>query len=834
MRHLMLLIVVLGLFVPAGIVRAQEDKQDQDTVTKADAEKADEKKAEEKEEELTLERLFPEKSFFGPSARSTDFSFDGRYCAYLYRPYIERRHSSDLWIYDVETGEARRITSVSVLSKFQEATRKVRDDRIKKAKKKGAGKKDKGKGKEKDKAGDEKATPADDGVSGDWEGTLTDGESLDLPPEGLKFDLSIVVDDQGAVTGTLRTPMNSATITDGKFDKATGSLACTLTDSESGMTASLSASVKDQAMTGTITIAAELLNVTLKLNAERTAALQQEEQQEEQEVEKQQEVDEDAEEQGEDEEVEKTDDAEKQKDEEKEKDLGDVVDEKDADDDKAPRYGGVSTYVWAPEACELIFTSGGDLYRYDVQNDEITRLTMTQEGERGVQYLPDGSGYTFMRGRSVMKVTFGSSLLEQIDPKLPGGEEFSGYRMSPDGKAIAFLTTKGGSSRSAGRQVNIINYRNRFAEVRQVSRHMSDDARPKVERAVYIYDMRDHFEERGVLSKLFTASQNMPRDFVGVAEWSLDSSRVCFSAFDQSTGQVKIFEARLPEEKADDDEDDDDGDEDAGENGADEDAGDDDDGDDNGKNGKADDDSDDEEKREKVAEAKVVYQFFHNGGPNTPPMIRPSYLADNRRIVFISELSGFRQLHVLDPVYEQLEQLTRGRFEIYPERLSKDHKWMFATATKGDPSQRNIYRIDLAEGEMTRLDKVDGTYSTVAVSNDGMHALANFVDYGSLTELVAIDADADEPKVLTDSHPEEAEKLTGPIPEFFTYENRHGQDIHGHMFKPDDWTPQDKRPLLIYVYGGPLGTRKMVTRGSFSSDSYFFAYYLAKKHGYIT
>ena len=67
MRHLILLIVVLGLFVPAGIVRAQEDKQDQDTVTKADAEKADEKKAEEKEEELTLERLFPEKSFFGPS-----------------------------------------------------------------------------------------------------------------------------------------------------------------------------------------------------------------------------------------------------------------------------------------------------------------------------------------------------------------------------------------------------------------------------------------------------------------------------------------------------------------------------------------------------------------------------------------------------------------------------------------------------------------------------------------------------------------------------------------------------------------------------------------------
>ncbi|UCD76415.1 MAG: S9 family peptidase, partial [Phycisphaerales bacterium] len=685
------------------------------------------------------------------------------------------------------------------------------------------------------------APRADDGVSGDWEGLLTDGESLDLPPDGLKFDLSIEVDEEGAVTGTLRTPMNSATITDGKYDKATGSLTCTLTDSESGMTASLSATVKDQTMTGTITIAAELLDVTLKLTADRTAALQQEEEQEEEEdIEKQQEEEEDTGEQGddqdEDQDVEEDDETDEE-DEEEEKDLGDVVDDKDADDEKAPRYGGVSTYVWAPEACELIFTSGGDLYQYDVEKDEITRLTMTQEGERGVQYLPDGSGYTLMRGRSVMKVTFGSSLLEQIDPKLPGGEEFSGYRMSPDGQAIAFLTTKGSSPWEGGRKVNIINYRNRFAEVRQVNRHMSDDPRPKVERTVYIYDMRDHFEERGVLSKLFTATQNMPRDFVGVPEWSLDSSRVCFSAFDQATGQVKIFEANLPEEKADADDDDDE--EDADDNGEDEDNDDDDDDgddeeDDSGKNSDADDDSDDEKEREKVAEAKVVYQFFHNGGPNTPRMIRPAYLADDRRIVFISELSGFRHLHVLDPVYEQLDQLTRGRFEVYPERLSKDHTLMFATATKGDPSQRNIYRIDLAEGEMTRLDHVDGTYSTVAVSNDGNHALANFVDYGSLTELVAIDADAEEPKVLTDSHPEEAKKLTEPIPEFFTFENRHGQEIHGHMFKPDDWTPQDKRPLLIYVYGGPLGTRKMVTRGSFSSDSYFFAYYLAKKHGYVT
>ncbi len=73
-------------------------------------------KGKDKKDELTLEKLFPEKSFFGPSARSMAFSFDGKYAAYLYRPYEERRHGSDLWIYDVAKGQALRVTSASVMS----------------------------------------------------------------------------------------------------------------------------------------------------------------------------------------------------------------------------------------------------------------------------------------------------------------------------------------------------------------------------------------------------------------------------------------------------------------------------------------------------------------------------------------------------------------------------------------------------------------------------------------------------------------------------------------------------------------------------------------------
>ena len=76
--------------------------------------------------------------------RSPAFSHEGAYVAWLYRPYVERRHGSDLYILNVKSGETRRVTSVSTMAEFQSDTRKVKEDRIKKARKrmKAEGKKD--------------------------------------------------------------------------------------------------------------------------------------------------------------------------------------------------------------------------------------------------------------------------------------------------------------------------------------------------------------------------------------------------------------------------------------------------------------------------------------------------------------------------------------------------------------------------------------------------------------------------------------------------------------------------------------------------------------------
>ena len=154
-------------------------------------------------------------------------------------------------------------------------------------------------------------------------------------------------------------------------------------------------------------------------------------------------------------------------------------------------------------------------------------------------------------------------------------------------------------------------------------------------------------------------------------------------------------------------------------------------------------------------EAKTVYQFKHDGGPNTPRMVSPDWAADSRHVVFISELSGFRHVHVLDTLYQSLRQLTSGHFEVYPLDFSEDHKTMFVTATKDSSARQMVYSIDIESGEMQRISNRDGVYSSVAMSDDGKRLLGNFVTYGQLKELIS--QDGNKVDTITESHPDGGE-----------------------------------------------------------------------------
>ncbi len=667
--------------------------------------KSKSKKQSDETGEITLERLFPKESFFGPQARSTDFSHDGRFAAYLYRPFDERRHGNDLWIYDFKTGTNTRLTNLALMTEFQRSARIVKQDRL--AKHKSA------------KASDEKKEAAG----------KTSGESEKESEKESKKDAG---------------KKDSK-----KEDKAKGD--------------------------------------KLEKTAEEIEA---------------------------------------------ENKIINTVDKKDADDKYAPRYSGISGFKWHPTGNSLLVFSEGDVYHIEnVESPKLDRLTRTSSSESRVDFLPDGSGYTYNLDNAVYRLRFGSHLVEQLNPRLGSGQELSSYSISPDGSKLVIVARTDGGSSSSGRKVDIIRYRDRFAKADSISRTVSDDEVKPRDVYVYLFDLDKIGGEQSELLQIFHEQIDDPRDVISDPEWSPNSEKVTFCFFNQKDKVVEIRAGGFPDEeehkkllaaaekKAADKRN-----EDAAKAKKEE--------EENGGRSRGSRSSNSPLIVE--FEAPRVYQFKHDGGPNTPRMVSPDWASDSKQIVFISEQSGFRHVHLLDPLYQSVRQLTTGHFEVYPLDFSEDHKTMFVTATKDSPARQMVYSIDIESGEMKRLSKEDGAYSSVAVSDDGKRMLANFVTFGKLSELVG--QDGDKVKVLTDSHSEEAVKLTKWMPEFFEYKNRLGHTIHGTMLKPDGWNEKSKKkyPLLIYVYGGPLGTTKSVLDGSYRSDGYFFGGYMAKKHGYLT
>jgi dipeptidyl aminopeptidase/acylaminoacyl peptidase len=480
-------------------------------------------------------------------------------------------------------------------------------------------------------------------------------------------------------------------------------------------------------------------------------------------------------------------------------------------------YSGVSDFTWSPVADELLFSSENDVYRWKAGTPEPTRLTLLRKPTGRVRYLPDGKGYTCLREGALLRTVFGSELVEQIDPVLPQGESLVSYEFSPDGKHIAVVANKfTGTAPGGDRKVAIASYRDRFMKVNEVPRHVSEDPEPPHELKVYLHTLSPSMIEDGEPSLVFTHKVTGPRDVLTELDWSPDSKRITFGAFEQSTSEVRILIAEVAAEKKPEAT--------AAASAA-----------DLASKvvaalGKKD------EKKPAAAPAKVVHRFLHTGGPNTPRMTQPHFLDDGRRLVLLSEQSGFRHLYVLDPLYEQHEQVTFGRCEVYPIQLSKDRRTYYVSATKEGSECLDVYKVTLADRKMERLTAGRGMWEDVAVAPDGSAVLGNCARFGSAQELVLVrpGAGSAAEKVLTDSHPEATRKLVSVRPEFFTYQNRQGHELHGFLFKPPSWSKDDRRPLLIYVYGGPLGTRKMVVEGNYQADGYLFARYMAERHGYVT
>lgn len=449
--------------------------------------------------------------------------------------------------------------------------------------------------------------------------------------------------------------------------------------------------------------------------------------------------------------------------------------EKDEEDEKKrkePRkeYPGVSEIEWANKKREMLFTFDGDIFLFDAKKNTIERLTKTLDRESSLKWTNDDSGFFYRRGNGVYRITFGNAYVEQLNPELPNGLPMQGYYISPDETKLAITSSR--QTKSPG-QVDYITYRGRFAEARKATRSTATDPFTS-DSYLFVYDIKDEKNPKPWQVWHWPSGEEYGQMSLAAKPWSPDSKQMVFSTWKRTQKSLDILVADLATRKV-----------------------------------------------------ETVYSTKHTGGPNSPGMTDPMFTKDGSKIIALLESSGFRHIWSIDPLTKGATQITRGDFEVYPVKLSEDGKSIIARSWKEHSSRMDLYRVDPASGEMKRFTTRTGVYGEPAMAHDDKRYAASFVSWDDLSELYILNGK--ETKV-TESHSLKANDFYVLKPQVIEYKNRHGHTIRGRIYYPEDFEKTDKRPLLVYVYGGPLGTSKDVVNGSHDR----FGMYAAKALGYVS
>lgn len=190
------------------------------------------------------------------------------------------------------------------------------------------------------------------------------------------------------------------------------------------------------------------------------------------------------------------------------------------------------------------------------------------------------------------------------------------------------------------------------------------------------------------------------------------------------------------------------------------------------------------------------------------------YFKDGSRILWISERDDWRHLYSINPAVGSMTQLTKGEWNVR-EILHVDEENSivlmyangYASGRNGraeDPYNKHLLRLEIQTGKLNDLTPENG-FHQVTFNSD----YSAFVDSWSRPDLTpeSVVRSASDGKILVRLEKTDASELmaTGyTLPEVFVAKGRDGKtDIWGNIYRPANFDPKKKYPVVEYIYAGP-------------------------------
>lgn len=194
------------------------------------------------------------------------------------------------------------------------------------------------------------------------------------------------------------------------------------------------------------------------------------------------------------------------------------------------------------------------------------------------------------------------------------------------------------------------------------------------------------------------------------------------------------------------------------------------------------------------------------------PLIYRNYLQDGKHILWTSERDNYNHLYLYDRTTGRpVRQITKGRWYVRGvQHVDEQNQWIYFSANgmnpKEDPYLIHYYRIGF-----------DGKGLVELTPDEGMHQAWFSSDYRYLVDVyskvdtppVAVLRDARTGRQVMPLEQADISRLEANgwrAPEVFSAKGRDGTtDIWGVIYRPTNFDPSHKYPVVEYIYSGPGG-----------------------------
>ncbi|MFW6140703.1 MAG: S9 family peptidase [Acidobacteriota bacterium] len=197
----------------------------------------------------------------------------------------------------------------------------------------------------------------------------------------------------------------------------------------------------------------------------------------------------------------------------------------------------------------------------------------------------------------------------------------------------------------------------------------------------------------------------------------------------------------------------------------------------------------------------LVTQSGSDGGPQWSPcgewVLFTTKMGDDRYFIN-SELAR------IPSQGGEIEVLTKN-FDENPYRAEWTQNGIYFIA-----SERvflRLYNLDPSTEKIKKIKGMPENLDEISFARDGRTIAFTGYDRTQLREVYTAQVDEIQPKAVTNFTDQVSEWATGTR-EVITWKSKDGTPIEGILWKPEDFDPRKKYPLLVTIHGGPTATSR--------------------------